>query len=161
MTLWSANNVAHFARGAGFVDQTQVDAVALALATTRGDDAWHYVTGFGPSVDQRGLWALDVAKVPWIAGLDLFSPATAASALRRLYEANLATLAWHPSYESPAFLRALPAAERAVSERYMPDQLRSTNADALAVGAERAAQVTRRAAERTVTEVAGALRRLY
>lgn len=161
MTVWSANNVANFARGAGFVDQAHIDAVALALAATRGDDAWHFTAGMGAATDQRGLWALDVAAVPFIAAVDLYSPDEAARALRAVFRANGDTLAWHPVFESPAFLRALPAAERAVSERYTPDQLRELRSDALALAAERGAQVTRRRAERTVTEVGAALRRLF
>lgn len=161
MTTWSANNVAHFARAAGFDGQALVDATALALAATRGDDAWHYVAGFNRATDQRGLWALDVARVPFIAGLDLWSPATSADALRRLYQANLATLAWHPVFESPAFLRALPAAESAVRQRYEPDRLRELSSDAAAIAAERAAALVGRQARRTVTDVVGALRRLY
>lgn len=161
MTTWSANNVAHFARGAGFAGQALVDATALGLAATRGDDAWHYVAGFNRATDQRGLWALDVAALPFIAGLDLWAPATSAEALRRLYAANLDTLAWHPVFESPAFLRALPAAEEAVRQRYMPDQLRSVTADVAAIAAQRSATLAGQQARRTVTEVAGALRRLY
>lgn len=161
MTTWSANNVANFARSAGFVGQAHIDATALALAATRGDDAWHYVAGFNRATDQRGLWALDVAAVPWVAGLDLFSPAIAADALRAVFRAYSDTLAWHPVFESAAFLRALPAAEAAVSERYRPDGLRSVGADVLAVAAERGASLAGQQARRTVTEVVGALRRLY
>ena len=77
---WTVARVAGFAADAGFRGDALVEAVAVAWATSGGNDQWSYRQDPGPQTDQRGLWGIDVVKYPRDAALDLLRPQVAAQA---------------------------------------------------------------------------------
>lgn len=117
--LWTPARVAGFAQAAGFRGAPLVDAIAVALATSGGDDAWHLEVGIGPVVDQRGLWGLDVAAWPTYADQNLWRPSVAATAARALYRACGLSWGWAPAWRAgiaPAILTAAATAARQPSD---------------------------------------------
>lgn len=158
---WSPNNVAYWARRAGFDGEDLVDAVAIALATSQGDDGYWFEAGVGSLIALRGLFAIDVAAHPELAGVDLADPATNADALYALAAAQDGSLAWHPTVGTAAYLQALYGAQTAVSEPYEPDVAPADADDGPVSDAGNAAAVTVGAMRRTLTEVGRALRSLH
>lgn len=150
--------MAAFAGVAGFAGDSLVSATALALAASGGDDAWRFAGGLGAGFDQRGLWALDVRRVPFVAGLDLFDPRTNAAATKAAYDAAGGDFGWHPVFGAPGYLRALETAARAVSEPYRPDTIPDVATAAPALAAGRHAPGTIARVGRTLSEVGRALR---
>lgn len=114
---WVPAVVARFARGAGFAGDELVPAVAVALATSDGDDLWHQVNEPGPSYDGRGLWGVDVVEAPELADLDLYDPRVNATAAHSLSAAAGGSLAWSPVFRSGAWRWRLSEATEAVSVR--------------------------------------------
>jgi hypothetical protein len=114
---WSAYGVAGFARAAGFVGMDLVDAVALALATSHGDDAYHHVSEPGPTVDERGLWGIDVVQYPGLAQRDLFDPAVNAGAAMMLAHTAEGPFNWSPVWRAGVPTDCFAAATGAVAQR--------------------------------------------
>lgn len=111
--IWTPRAVLGMIQGAGFrVDQWGT-ALALVLTCSRGDSLWHDVAWPGPSVDQRGLFGLDVVRFPELADTDLFDPRSNCHAAYTLHVAAGDDWGWAgcpvPSTTSEAFTEAKAA----------------------------------------------------
>lgn len=74
--IWEPAAVYGFVRAARFRTEQWAPAVALALASSAGDDGYRDVPAIGRGVDRRGLFAIDVVAHPELADRDLFDPRT-------------------------------------------------------------------------------------
>lgn len=97
---WSPWILTQVARRAGWVGDELVDAVALALATSGGEDAFRYVVDPGPLVDQRGVWGIDVARIPEWASADLVDLDVNAAAAHSLYVVAGDSFDWSPVWRA-------------------------------------------------------------
>lgn len=95
---WGAEQIAWWAHEAGFPDDVLALAVALAYATSRGDDAWRWVGPAWSPVDRRGLWGIDANTVPRGVGAQLYDPAHNAQVAAHLWAAEHGTFAPFPAY---------------------------------------------------------------
>lgn len=111
--IWSPRAVFGFVREARFPVEQWARAVALALATSAGDDLYRDVCWPGPSVDRRGLFGIDARQHPGWAGEDLFHPATNVKVAQALTAAADGTFGWSavavPLPGSEAFAAAATA----------------------------------------------------
>lgn len=94
--------MAKWARDAGFSGDELHRAVAVAMASSQGDD--HHVSNpaYLPSLERRGLWALRAAECPDVHPDALWNPATAAKAAYGAWAGAGRTWRWHPVYLSGA-----------------------------------------------------------
>jgi len=76
--------IANIARSAGFTFHDLHVATALAVCASGGLTEYHHRCGPPGTGDLRGLWAIDVDRVPGYAHRDLHDPDTAARAAREL-----------------------------------------------------------------------------
>ncbi len=77
MPIYSAEQIYHFARVAGFSPDQAVTMTAVALSESGGDSHAHNPHG----EDSRGLWQINLrAHASWAAGLDLYDPVDNAKA---------------------------------------------------------------------------------
>lgn len=122
--LWSPGAVYGFVRAAGFRTDQWGRAVALALATSSGDDLYHDVAWPGPSHDARGLFGIDVARYGQFAGEDLFDPRRNCRVAYALTTAADGDFGWSstpmPSTTSEAFVAAVAAIKRGVTGQAIP-----------------------------------------
>lgn len=107
MTVWDASGIAYFATQAGASRRDALTMTAIAIASSRGDDAYEYQQQPGASVDARGLWALDVVAHPEFDRLDLFDPQINARAAWSLHLAASRLWTMFPAYGSPPYGEAL------------------------------------------------------
>jgi cell wall-associated NlpC family hydrolase len=76
MTDYSAKEIYHFARLAGFTPDQAVTMTAIALAESGGESKAHNPDG----EDSRGLWQINVNAHPQLANSDLYDPMVNAQA---------------------------------------------------------------------------------
>lgn len=98
---------------AGFPLVDRGPALALVMACSAGDTLYRDVAYPGPSVDARGLFGLDVVRLPQLADDDLFDPTVNVKAARELLRSSEGSWAWAgcpvPSTSSEAFSEAKAA----------------------------------------------------
>lgn len=92
--IWTPQAVYGFARAAGFPTDQWCRTTAVALACSGGDDLYRDVAWPGPSLDRRGLWAVDVIAHPEMAADDLFDPRRVARAAYALWRASDGDYGW-------------------------------------------------------------------
>lgn len=111
--IWQPRAVYAFVRAAGFRVDQWAPATALVLAASAGDDLYRDVAWPGPSVDCRGLFALDVVAHGELAGYDLFNPERNCRAAYALSTAAGGSWDWSgiamPATTSEAFTAAKAA----------------------------------------------------
>lgn len=114
---WGARALTGIVRAAGFPADLEAEAVALALATSGGDDCYHYRPGMPGSGDLRGLWGVDVDRWPWCATHDLWTATGNAAAALDLTRAA-GHFGWSPVAHTGFHRQAL---EHAATARTYPD----------------------------------------
>jgi hypothetical protein len=75
---WDAVEIARFARDGGFHENNIRDAVAVALATSGGNDTYDVAAHTPGAGHWKGLWGVDVDRYPEYAEMDLHTPKVAA-----------------------------------------------------------------------------------
>lgn len=115
MTVWTAAGVLDVTKRAGYPVAYRPVAVAVALTASGGDDQYHYEALPGPSVDARGLWAIDVVKWPQYASVDLYDPVVNAQAAIHLVTGPGMRWEWNPGWGGLGYADNLRAAYAAVS----------------------------------------------
>lgn len=100
MTRLAPEAVAFWAGTAGFVGTPLAEAVAVALAATGGEDAYHWHVGGPGSPDYRGLWAIDVGTIHQFERVDMFDPRWCAWVARQLYDYAHHQWVWHPAWRN-------------------------------------------------------------
>lgn len=113
--IWPPEAVAYFAGRAGFTGDDLVDAVAVALAVSGGDDAYHWTSSPAGAHDERGLWGLDVITTPALADVNLYGPQTAAEAAYVAWTASGGCWEAVTAYGPSAYRQALPVARAAAA----------------------------------------------
>lgn len=112
---WVPAVVAGFAADAGWRGGDLVTAVAVALATSDGDDAYRDVQWPGPSVDRRGLFGIDVT-VSFPDYVDrLYDPRENAQRAYVLWRHHGGTFDWSPVYVAGSYVRRLTEAQGAAA----------------------------------------------
>lgn len=138
--LWSPQAVYGFVRAAGFPTDQWACATAVALACSAGDDLYRDVAWPGPSVDRRGLWAIDVVAHPELAAADLFDPRNSARAAYALWTAADGSYGWAgcpvPPVTSETYQTAMEAVRRGPASQPL---MTAAQAVALDPAAQRAA----------------------
>lgn len=84
--MWQAEQVARFARGAGFHTDAVTTATAVALASSGGVAHYDHAVGVPGAGHYVGLWAIDIDRWPEYADRDLHVPYQAAEAAYDLTE---------------------------------------------------------------------------
>lgn len=111
---WDAAPLAGFLSAPRLTDEDVAEGVAVALAATGGDDAYHAVGGRPRLWDRRGVWAIDVVMAPWAGMLDLFNPVVAAAAARDLWWDAGGSWGWSTVFGTTAWRLELSAAREAL-----------------------------------------------
>lgn len=119
MSTWGVEQVAKWARGAGWRGDEIVTATALAMAASNGDDHHDSNPSMVPDLERRGLYALRSSEAPGIDFGTLFDPVVCTRAAHAFWRDMGGTWSWHPVWASGAAMAALPHV-RAVLAR--PDQ---------------------------------------
>lgn len=119
---------------AHFPEVARIDAVALALILSGGDDTYQSSAGgLGPPTD-FGLWALDPQTFPEVAGFDLTNGFEAAKATRLLYTAAGWPEQWGWAYSAPGWdsarLRAVQGVKAPEQRSYLPLERNTQDAEA-------------------------------
>lgn len=111
--IWQPAAVYGFVRAARFRAEQWAPAVALALATSGGNDAFRDCPEPGRVVDRRGLFGIDVVARPELAGRDLFDPRTSAQVAYALTTGAEGTFDWStvpvPAVDDPIYQTAMAA----------------------------------------------------
>lgn len=97
-----AATIANLARAAGFASEDVAIATALAIASSGGHTHYHRTAGLPGTGDWRGLWAVDVDRVPLATGRDLWEPGEAARVTHELVRAY-AGWEWSPVFVAGAW----------------------------------------------------------
>lgn len=121
--------LAQIAMDAGFFGGEVPVAVAVALASSGGDDSWSYLDWAGKP-DLVGLWAIPATDPDGITALvDVSRPNGNAAAARALYVASDESWAWNVAYSAGRHTPWLRAGARAaISPRrgFVPQSTTST-----------------------------------
>jgi hypothetical protein len=108
MSTWGVAQVASWAGDAGWAGDGLSDAVALALASSGGDD--HHVSNpsYTEALERRGLFALRRCEAPQLDPGDLFDPVANTKAAFAHWRDMGGVWSWHPVWASGAATDALP-----------------------------------------------------
>lgn len=119
--MWEPRAVYGFVRAAGFRTEQWCPAVAVALACSAGDSLYRDVAWPGPSVDRRGLFAIDVVAHSALGDLDLFDPRDNCRAAYALWNAADGAWTWAgcpvPGRLSEAYEAAADAVRRGPAQQ--------------------------------------------
>lgn len=102
MTWQGPADVLKFAQDAGFRGQDAKVAAAVALVTTRGQDAYEYHYPTTPGLHQVGLWGQNVPDVDKGTQRTYLDPREAARLAYETWVANDRTWDWHACYWADA-----------------------------------------------------------
>lgn len=102
---WDDPSIAGFAYRAGFRSGDQATAVAIALATSGGDDAYEYSPLFGPRHHWVGLWGVDILEFPQFDASLMRNPVYCAEAAYFIWAATGTSWAWSQAFTSGAYKR--------------------------------------------------------
>lgn len=105
--------VAGWCQLAGWHGADLEHAVAVAMAATGGDDSYRWVIGPEPTIDLRGVFALDLVAHPHLADVNLYDPLTNARAARQLWLGADKSWGWHPSHVNGSYLAHVMEAREA------------------------------------------------
>ena len=96
MVIWTGYGIKGFALDAGFPTDHLPDAIAVAWATSEGDDKYRSSYGDPPVVDARGLWGIDLVAFPTYENRDLFDPRQNARVAYDLWLDHHRSFSWSP-----------------------------------------------------------------
>lgn len=115
MSSWPIEQVAKWAADAGWRGIQLAEAVAMAIATSGGDD--HHVSNpsYTEHLERRGLYGLTRAEADPTHPDELWHPNAATLAAYRHWQRSGSVWSWHPVWASGAGLEAYPVV-RAVIE---------------------------------------------
>lgn len=160
MTLWPAARIADFASSAGWRGERLVEATALALTVSGGDDHWEWVSSTTGAVVAIGLWGLAPAFVPGYELDELADPRVNARAAYATWKAAGESFRWSKSYGTAAYDANVGTA-REVSSRLGRSTVAAPPAPiGDAPGLAKAVAQGGRRAVGFLQDAAGALRRL-
>jgi hypothetical protein len=111
---WSPAAIAGFAYRAGFTGEDLIGAVALALATSDGDDTYRLTVPGDTRGPYLGLWGVPAEGVEVPVGEVLFDPDVNARAARLLWTTTDRTFEWSPVWRSFRRQSLMIDAERVV-----------------------------------------------
>lgn len=108
----SAQQIAQYAKNAGFSGSDLATAVAIALAESSGNPSAVGDLNLGVS---SGLWQINLRAHPEFAGWNLFDPQQNANAAYSVYAAAGNSFSPWSTYKSGAYASNLPAAQGAAA----------------------------------------------
>lgn len=111
---WDDGSIVGFARRANFAGGQLDTAIAVALATSGGDDAYEYTPIFGPRHHWVGMWGIDVLAYPQFDASLMRNPVYCAEAAYYLTRLNNQGWVWSQAFTSGAYKRY--AAEAVAAE---------------------------------------------
>lgn len=111
--IWTPEAIVGFAHTAGFRGAVLTDAVAIALASSGGDDALRHLGPAGYQSDTRGLWQIDVARLTGFGKGNLYDPIRNAKAAYRLWNAYEKGWDWNYAYNAGTWQGCLLVASKA------------------------------------------------
>lgn len=109
MSTWSVEQIATWAKVAGWKGSQVVDAVSVAMATSNGDDHYQSNPGYAAALERRGLYGLTAAESAPTDVAMLFDPMVNTGAAFRHWQAQGGSWAWHPAWASGAAVAARDA----------------------------------------------------
>lgn len=112
--IWTPAALAGMMLAAGWAPDDAVTAVAIVLATSRGDDGWRDVGTSSLPVDRRGLFGLDVTCWAEVDPALWEDPANNVAGARELWRAAGDTFSWAPAWCAGLDAGTVAAARAAV-----------------------------------------------
>jgi cell wall-associated NlpC family hydrolase len=95
---YSAREIYHFARLAGFQPNQAATMTAIALAESGGDPHAHNASG----ENSKGLWQINAAAHKWTAGKDLYDPVVNAEAAFKVSHGGNDISPWTVTHGGPS-----------------------------------------------------------
>lgn len=114
MTTLSAVHIADLCRRVGFGRPALYTAIATALATSGGNQAYEHAIYPGPVALYKGLWGVDLCEHGEYVGENLADPQRATEAAYDLTQEH-GGFGWCPAYRSGAYVHHLDRAMTASS----------------------------------------------
>lgn len=146
MTVWAPSSINTFASQAGFTGKAKVLAVAIALAASSGDDAYHYEYAEGTGIQYVGLFGIPAALIPERLIGNLYDPKVNANLAFQLWRSDSGTWDWSPYYASGVWRQFSSIARESATATAAPQSVSTVSGVRHGVSAQSSARLSTKGA---------------